>query len=193
MDSTIAVQVVERRRKRRRGLVALLAGLALAGFGSSALSLALFTDADASTWSFDTGTIDIESNPAILVDVTGMMPGGGDTQALTIDNDGSAAFRYAMGAIATNALGDELVLQVKEEGTGCANWDGADVVTSSALDGAGFGDPTTGADGGDRVLAAASSEVLCFRVSLPLGATNASQGATSVATFTFSAEQTANN
>jgi spore coat-associated protein N len=193
MDSTVMVRTVERRRKRRRGLVALLAGMALAGFGSSALSLALFTDADASTWSFDIGTIDIESNPTVLVDVTAMMPGDTDTQALTIDNDGSAQFRYAMDAVATNALGDELVLEVKEEGTGCANWDGADVVTSTALDGAGFGDATTGADGGDRVLAAASSEVLCFRVSLPPAATNASQGASSVATFTFSAEQTANN
>ena len=184
---------VERRRRRRRGLVALLAGVALAVFGSSALSLALFTDTDASTWSFDTGTIDIESNPAVMVAVTGMMPGDSNTQALTIQNAGSAHLRYAMGTVATNALGDELRLEVREVGTGCNNWDGADVVTPAALDGSGFGNPASGPHAGDRVLAGGSNEILCFRVSLPIGATNASQGSSSSATFTFSAEQTANN
>jgi spore coat-associated protein N len=193
VDTIETARAVDRRRRRRRGLVALLAGVALAGFGSSALSLALFTDADASTWTFDTGTIDIESSPTVLVDVTAMMPGDSDTQALTIDNDGTAELRYAMDTAATNALGDELRLEVREAGTGCANWDGAVVVADTALDGSGIGDATSGVDAGDRVLAAGSSEVLCFRVSLPLAATNSSQGATSEATFTFSAEQTANN
>jgi hypothetical protein len=35
--------------------------------------------------------------------------------------------------------------------------------------------------------------VLCFRVSLPLTTGNALQGITSAASFTFDAEQTANN
>ena len=45
----------------------------------------------------------------------------------------------------------------------------------------------------DRVLAAAGTEVLCFYVSLPIGAGNTLQGATTTTTFTFDAEQTANN
>jgi hypothetical protein len=193
MDKTLTARAVERRRRRRRGLVALLAGVALAGFGSSALSLALFTDADASTWSFDTGTIDIESNPAVVAAVSDMMPGDSDSQGLTIQNDGTAELRYSMATVATNALGDELRLVIREEGTDCATFDGAVVVASTALDGSSFGSAATGADAGDRVLGAGASEVLCFRVSLPLTATNASQGASSDATFTFSAEQTANN
>lgn len=61
------------------------------------------------------------------------------------------------------------------------------------LDGGGFGSVATGANPGDRSLAAGASEVLCFRVSLPITTPNTLQGATSDATFTFSAEQTANN
>jgi hypothetical protein len=193
VELTWTGQAVERRRKRRRGLVALLAGVALAGLGSSALSLALFTDTDASTWTFETGTIDIESDPEVLATVSAMMPGDSDTQALTVRNDGTAELRYSMTAAATTALGDELLVEVRTEGTGCGAWDGSDVLLSTALDGAAFGDPLAGADAGDRTLAAGASEVLCFRVSLPLAAPNALQGTTSDATFTFEAEQTANN
>jgi hypothetical protein len=56
-----------------------------------------------------------------------------------------------------------------------------------------IGDPTQGGQAGDRTLAAGSSETLCFKASLSLGTTNAYQGATSTYTFTFAAEQTANN
>ena len=55
------------------------------------------------------------------------------------------------------------------------------------------GDPTQGNQAGDRTLAAATSETLCFKASLPLATTNAYQGATSTYTFTFAAEQTSNN
>jgi hypothetical protein len=55
------------------------------------------------------------------------------------------------------------------------------------------GDASQGSQAGDRSLDAATSEILCFRVSLPSSTGNAFQGATTTATFTFSAEQTANN
>jgi hypothetical protein len=56
-----------------------------------------------------------------------------------------------------------------------------------------IGNPAQGSHAGDRTLAAAGNEILCFNVSFPLAATNASQGLTSTATFAFVAEQTANN
>ena len=59
--------------------------------------------------------------------------------------------------------------------------------------GAGFGNPAAGAQAGDRTLAAAANETLCFRVTLPSGTGNAYQSATTTTTFTFDAEQTANN
>jgi len=63
----------------------------------------------------------------------------------------------------------------------------------TALDGALFGSSAQGSQPGDRTLAAASSEVLCFQVGLPIATGNALQGAASDVTFTFDAEQTANN
>jgi spore coat-associated protein N len=196
MDQHETERQIERRRKRRRGIVALLAAMSALTFGTSAVSLALFTDTDSSTWSFTTGSIDIESNPAVLTAISAMMPGDVAADSLTISNAGTADLRYAMSTSATNALGDELELAVREEDAdaGCDDFDGAVVVAAgTTLDGASFGDAATGAQAGDRVLAAGSSEVLCFQVSLPLATANAFQGATSDATFTFDAEQTANN
>jgi hypothetical protein len=56
-----------------------------------------------------------------------------------------------------------------------------------------FGDVTQGTQAGDRTLNASTSENLCFAWDLPIGTGNAYQGATTTATFTFYAEQTANN
>jgi predicted ribosomally synthesized peptide with SipW-like signal peptide len=196
MDQLVIERQVERRRKRRRGIIALLAALSALTLGAGSVSLALFTDTDSSTWSFTTGTIDIESNPAVLTAITAMMPGDTAADSLTITNAGTADLRYAMTTVATLALGDELDLAVREEdaGGGCAAFTGAVVVAAgTALDGAGFGSSAQGPQAGDRVLTGGASEVLCFQVTLPQLTTNAFQGVSSAATFTFRAEQTANN
>ncbi|HEV8545061.1 MAG TPA: TasA family protein [Candidatus Limnocylindrales bacterium] len=196
MDQTTVERQVANRRRRRRGVVALLAGLSALTIGAGSVSLALFTDSDSSTWSFTTGTIDIESNPAVVTAVTGLMPGGMAADSLTISNAGTATLRYAMSTAATNALGGQLTVAVRAEdaGGGCAAFTGAIIVASgTTLNGAGFGSSVQGAQAGDRVLAGGASEVLCFQVSLPLSTDNTFQGAASAATFTFNAEQTANN
>ena len=196
MDQLVIERQIERRRKRRRGIAALLAALSALTIGAGSVSLALFTDQDSSTWSFTTGTIDIESNPAVMAAITAMMPGDTVADSLTISNAGTADFRYAMTTTATNALGDELDVEVREEDLdgACDDFDGAVVVAGGTpLDGAGFGSAAQGADAGDRVLIGGASEVLCFQVSLPLATDNTFQGATSLATFLFPAEQTANN
>jgi hypothetical protein len=124
-----------------------------------------------------------------------MMPGDVNTQPLTVTNGGTAQLRYAMSTTATNALGTAIQLTVKTEdaGGGCAAFTGTTVVAATNLNGAAFGSSVQGAQAGDRTLAAGASEVLCFRVSLPLAAPDSLQGATSAAAFTFNAEQTANN
>ena len=195
VEADIFSTQVERRRKRRRGIVALLAALSLLTIGAGSLSLAQFTDSTTSTWSFTAGTIDINTNPAVFTSVSAMMPGDTVTQALTVTNGGTGDLRYAMSTVATNALGNQLQLTVKTEdaGGGCTGFSGTSVVAATALNGAGFGSSAQGAQAGDRTLAAGASEVLCFRVSLALSTGNAFQGATSAATFTFDAEQTANN
>ena len=196
MDQTTVERQVANRRRRRRGIVALLAGLSALTIGAGSVSLALFTDSDSSTWSFTVGTIDIESNPAVITAVTGLMPNGMAADSLTISNAGTATLRYAMTTTATNALGGQLTVAVRaaDAGGGCAAFTGAVIVASgTTLNGAGFGSSAQGAQAGDRVLAGGASEVLCFQVSLPQNTDNTFQGATSLATFTFNAEQTANN
>jgi hypothetical protein len=195
MDTLLTDHQIERRRKRRRGIVALLGAISILTVGAGSISLAQFTDTDSSTWAFAIGTIDINSNPAVLTAVNNMMPGGQSTQALTISNDGTADLRYAMSVAATNALGSALQLTVKTEdvGGGCAAFSGTTVLAATTLNGAGWGSATQGAQAGDRNLAAGAAEALCFRVSLPLTSGNTLQGASSAATFTFDAEQTANN
>lgn len=185
-----------RRRSRLLGLLAL--GLAGAGLGGSVLSLALFTDTQSvSANAFSSGTIDLGASPSsALLSFSDMLPGDSVDGTLAVSNDGTGALRYAMTSSATNGdakgLRDVVTLSVKDEGSGCAAFDGT-TLYSGALNGASFGDATAGDDTGDRTLAALAGETLCFRASLPIGTGNAYQGAATTATFTFEAEQTANN
>ena len=169
-------------------------------------SNAIFTDSElVGGNTFTTGNIDISTSPtSSLVTFSGMMPGDVTTQALTVSNAGSGQLRYAISASATNAdakaLKDQLVMtintvDVTTPGTPCDDFDGTQLYTGD-LDGTAgvlVGSSAQGAQAGDRVLDASNNEVLCFRVSLPLSATNAVQSAATTATFTFDAEQTANN
>jgi spore coat-associated protein N len=74
----------EQPRRRRRGVLALLLGLTTISLGAGMFSLAIFTDTDSSTGTFQAGTIDINSNPTVAFTVTDMVPGDTNTQALTI-------------------------------------------------------------------------------------------------------------
>jgi predicted ribosomally synthesized peptide with SipW-like signal peptide len=182
------------RRRRRRGLLALLLSLSLVTLGSGALSLAIFTDSDAATGSFTTGTIDIAVNPTALFSVGAMMPDDTVDASLTVANGGTASLRYAMTtADDGDPLADQLEVEIKTEGSGCGAFDGTTLYGSAAMSAAAFGNPAQGSQGGDRTLAAGASEVLCFRAWLPDTTGNAFQGATTDVTFTFDAEQTANN
>lgn len=179
--------------RHRRGIMAAMLGLTTLSLGAGVFSLAIFTDTQDATGSFTAGTIDIAASPSVAFTVAAMVPGDTITQAMTIDNDGTADLRWSLSTVATDPLGDALTLTVRELGTSCAAFDGTVVLAATALDGASIGDEAQGDDLGDRDLSAAASEVLCFRVSLPLATGDALQGATSDATFTFDAEQVDNN
>jgi hypothetical protein len=184
---------------RRAGLLGILAAALVAGsMGAGALSLALFTSTAAvSNNAFTAGTVVIGAAPATAaLTATNMMPGDVVNGQITVSNTGTAQLRYAMSSASTNAdskaLRDQLTLSVKTLGTSCAAFDGTQLYTG-ALNGAAFGSNAAGAQAGDRTLNAGLNEVLCFRATLPLATGNAFQGATTTATFTFDAEQTANN
>lgn len=186
-----------------------LGSLAVATVALSTLTfgaLAVFTDSAAvGANSFTTGTVDISTSPtSALVTFSGMAPGDTTTQSLSVSNAGTLQLRYALSATATNtdakALKDQLVLTIKTidvttPAAPCDNFDGTQLYTGDADSTAGklVGDSLQGAQTGDRTLAASASETLCFRVSLPSASGNTFQNATTTATFTFDAEQVANN
>jgi predicted ribosomally synthesized peptide with SipW-like signal peptide len=192
---------LSRRHLSRILVVLLLVGVIGASLGVA--SNAIWTDsADVDANVFSAGTLDISTNPTTaLVTYSDMAPGdstGG--QSLTVSNDGSLDLRYAvtMTADNTDTLGlyAELDLTIREEGTDCTTFDGNVLYGPDSpflLTGNLIGDPTQGADAGDRTLAASANEVLCFKVDLPIGAPNSVQGASTTAVFTFEAEQTDNN
>lgn len=189
---------------RRKLYVVLLAG-GILGAAPWAATQALFTDtADVTDNQFTTGTVDISTSPTTaLVSYSNMAPGDSKTGALTVSNAGSLALRYAVTATATNSdsknLREELDLVIKtvdaDATVPCDAFDGTLLFTGD-LDGTAgvvLGDVAQGAQLGDRTLASGVSETLCFRASLPTSTGNSFQGATTTASFTFTAEQTANN
>jgi len=183
-------------RRRRRFVALLFLALVSGTFGAGALSLALYTSTSTASGSFTSGTIVLGTSPSTLFTVTALMPGDTVDATLAVSNTGTAQLRYAMTTSATNAdtkeLRDQLTMTIKDQGTSCAAFDGT-TLFSGALSAGAIGDPDQGAQAGDRTLDAATSEDLCFRVTLPSGTGNAFQGSTTTATFTFDAEQTANN
>jgi predicted ribosomally synthesized peptide with SipW-like signal peptide len=193
MDQLDTALIERRRRRRRRGLVVLLLTFALTSLGAGLFSLALFTDTDASDGTFTAGTIDINTTPVTLFTVNSVMPGDTGSATLTVRNDGTAQLRYMMDSTATNTdgLGLRSVLNLTITAGTCPGA-GAPLYAST-LQGATFGNIAAGNQAGDRTLNAGATEDLCFAWDLPGTTGNAYQGATTTSTFTFRAEQTANN
>jgi len=187
-----------RRHKRRVLLFILVFGLGVSSIGANASSLALFTDTESVAGNtFATGSIDLTASPAsAAVGFTDMMPGDSVDGTITVTNDGASELRYAMTSSSTNAdtknLRDAITLEIRSEGTSCAAFDGA-VVFSSTLGAAAFGSTAAGNQVGDRTLSTGAAEDLCFRAALPSGTADSYESAATTATFTFEAEQTANN
>jgi hypothetical protein len=189
----------------RKILVFVVIAGVLAAFASG--GSALFTStATLGANTFTTGSVTISTNPATaLVTFSNMAPGDRVTAPVVVSNAGTLDLRYAVTSVATNAdakaLMSQLLLTIKSGVSACNNidyvTDGTVLYGPAALGSvAGInvvGNPTTGAQAGDRSLAAAAGETLCFNVTLPLTSGNAFQTATTTATFTFNAEQTTNN
>ncbi|MFQ5879449.1 MAG: TasA family protein [Dehalococcoidia bacterium] len=190
-------------------IVIIALGAVSAILGAS--SLAIFTDSqDVGSNTFTTGSVDISASPAsAVVTYSNMAPGDIATGNTTISNAGSLELRYAMTTATTNTDGKNLAGTLKarigvQGGAGCDfpyyNADGTTTsltddtqLSEGILSSAAFGSIAQGNQAGDRTLAAAGSEVLCMSVVLPSSTGNALQSATTTATFTFDAEQTANN
>lgn len=196
----------DERRRRRRLLAAIaVAGLSLVTLGTLTTG-ALFTDSeDLGANSFTTGTLVLGLTPTTaLFSVANMAPGDTVSKPLTVSNTGTLGLRYAVSGTATDpdtkALRNQLQFTVYSN-VSAANCTAGTVAGGTVLYGptalgAGgtvFGNTAQGNQAGDRTLAAAASEPLCFVATLPLATGNAFQAATTTVSFTFDAEQTKNN
>jgi predicted ribosomally synthesized peptide with SipW-like signal peptide len=199
------------RRHKKLGILALASFAVMTLATGTMMSMALFTDTRPDDNTFTTGTIVLDSTKigALNLTTSALMPGDAIRSPVTVENDGTAQMRYAVSQTSTNAdtkaLRDSLLLVVRTEDTGggafgtdgdyCDDANGTSLHASAALGASSnlVGDPAQGSQTGDRTLNAGASEVLCFYVSLSISAPNTSQGASTTTTFTFAAEQTANN
>lgn len=185
---------------RRNFFILLLAAGVLAG-APWAITQAVWTDSqDVTDNTFSTGSVDISTSPtSALVTFSGMVPGDEVTAPLTVSNIGTLQLRYAMttSISGSTTLSDGLELQIKSGVTTCTNAgfdaDGTNVYATGTLTAGAIGNPAQGNQAGDRTLNASANEVLCFQVRLPSNAGSNLQGLSTTATFTFAAEQTANN
>lgn len=189
----------------KQRLLGLAVGLTLMGTFSAAMTLAVFTDQETVAGTFSSGSIILDDVKidGLVLSISPLMPGDAITDDVVVENDGTAQLRYSISTATTDpdtkALRDALTLNVRTidvttPGTPCDNFDGT-LLYSGAMGAAtaAVGSPTQGAQAGDRVLNGLTSETLCFRLALPLATANAYSAATAVTTFTFDAEQTANN
>ena len=193
MDKLALDQTTSRRRTRRRALVAMLLASSLATVGAGAMSLAVFTDSKATSGSWTAGTVILGVSPATAFTATGILPGDTDSQTIAVSNTGTGVLRYAMTTSSTNAdskgLAAQMTLTVKL-GT-CAA--ATTTLYTGALSAAFLGNPAQGDDTGDREVAAGATDNLCFAWTFPQTSGNGFKSAATTATFTFAAEQTANN
>jgi len=181
--------------------VTVVAAVALVG------AVALFTNSETNpSNTFSTGTLDLAINPATaMYTVSNMAPGDVEYSGIQLTNSGTLELRYALTTTAdgNSSLDEQLDLTIDvvtgagvdttwytaDDVVGEANIYGPDGVLSSAA----IGDPTQGADSGDRTLAASANERLRFKATLPLSTGNSYQGTSCTVSFVFDAEQTANN
>ena len=192
----------------RRTKIALVA-LAFLAFAAAvtASALAIMTSTatvDGNTFTSGSVVISTDHPSTAIVSFSGMMPGDSvGPNPLVVTNGGTAQLRYAISSAATNTDGlafkDSLTLTIRTidvttPGVPCDNFDGTQLYSGDldSTNGKLVGDATQGAQSGDRVLAGAASETLCFKVSFLSSATGPA-GAATTATFTFSAEQTSSN
>ena len=170
------------RRKRRRALVALLLSASIATLGAGAMSLAVFTDSEAASGAWSTGTIDLELDDSVLFNASNVFPGDTGSQTLNVSNSGSGELRY------------DMAVDIVDDADGLAGEFDLDI-TEGACPGSGseYSGGLLAAALSDRVLAAGDDEDLCFTWSLPLSTDDTFQGDSAEVSFVFDAEQTKNN
>lgn len=209
-DQTMRALSSIRRPKPRASVLKAGIGLGLAGATLAVTATgAVFTDST-SVGSNQFSTGDVEISTSVLTDLVSftspkMVPGDSVVDTVTVTNAGTVEMRYAVKSTTTeDTLAAQLDLVVWDESaetTADGTCDSTPPATTlyaardrGSVAGANLvGNPTQGAQAGDQVLAAAATQQLCFKVSLPLSTGNTFENLNTTATFAFEAEQTTNN
>lgn len=202
MESTIpAPQKAKYRLTAKLAVPALVAVVSLAGLSGLASSAVFGSGANPAAGSFSSGSVDLSVTPATAaVTMATMAPGDTAYGTIAVNNSGTLQNRYSatttISGTGAAVLGPALVATVKAGVTACTAAGFAatgTAVYSGALDVLAIGNPASGQQTGDRLLAAAASETLCVSVNLPLNAANTAQSQSITTTFNFVAEQVKNN
>ena len=190
----------------------LIAGIALVGVAGvgigSVASSALFTDTESTTAATITsGTISITAGGDYnsYFPTSSMMPGDDKYGIITIANgNGAARLSSTANWSVANALTTDLEIRMVSATSTSTCTSSTDFssplngvtvkpASSSATSIVMFGDSTAGSQTGDQTLAVNTTYYYCVNIKMPSSMPTAAQGATSDLTFTFNAEQTANN
>ena len=194
---------------RRRGdnrlplaLVALAVTLAWSGSFGSVYALFVAPSA-APAQDISTGTVTVgltgPGGGSAAISFASAHPGASVVQQLRVSNTGSLELRYAVSSqvvSGTAALAEALVWTVRTGVTDCSaagfTASGTQVfdgVLATSAKAAKIGDPTQGAQAGDRSVAAGTTDVLCSRLTLPTTAPSSLQGLAVGVTLSVDAEQ----
>ena len=143
---------------------------------------------------FSAGTLHMDQSLAsgTTLSMDHLIAGDNFDAELDVDNSGSLPLLYSLTtSVSSDALGLTNALQSTvrvKTSNACSTRDGA-VVYTGALAATSIGDPSHGAQTGDRTLGSGATEALCFTIVLPTTVDSTLQAASASATFTLSAEQ----
>jgi len=143
--------------------------------------------------SFSAGTLNIGDNLAAgtTLSMANLVAGDSFDAQLDIANSGSLNLLYSMTSSVSGSgvLADTLQLTIRAKTSNpCSARDGTSLYAGS-LASAALGDPSHGAQPGDRTVSAGNTDSLCFTVALPTSATSTVAAQSLSATFVFLAEQ----
>ncbi len=183
---------------RRTGRVrAVLALGVVMGLGSLTTGAYWTDDAPVTGISLSTGNLDLQLNGQdsltgyTALNITGMVPGNSVAAVLTVNNTGNIPFTYTATSSATDTDGKNLRGALVVKVTGAASVTGSSPAAAcggAALAGTGSS-LTADLVATPRTLVAGASETLCIEVTLPSGAGNGTQSASTDATLQFNAAQ----
>lgn len=187
--------------RRLAVLLALVLGLA----GTGIASWAVLTDTLLVTNNYSVQSIDLKGNGQQSLSIDYIFEGPSDARTgglLAISNAGSVQLRYAVRASAGGPLNSQAITEfwaLSSPGTAAADCDlildGVFPGTATKIQSftnqlslatAGFGNPTTGQDPGDRLIAAGGTDNLCVETHslVPNPAFSNTDTATQILTFT---------